>query len=130
MFRRTSTAVKYALGGLVAMGGIALLSLAPVDQARAGSEITIHLVQKNGFFESKDSMYPLKAGEYAFEVANDTGRDVGFQLQDPKTGKTLILGPLKIGETKTFKAKLAAGDYRYRCPINPTPWYDFSVDKG
>lgn len=131
MLRRTNRAVLYGLGGLVALAAVALLGLAQVDWARAaGGETTIHLVQKNGFFESQDAMYPLKAGDYAFEVVNASGRDVGFQLQDAKTGKTLVVAPLKIGETKTFKAKLAAGDFRYRCPINPTPWYDFSVDKS
>ena len=130
MIRHTHRAVPYGLGALVALVGVALLALAQVDQARAGGETTIHLVQKNGYFESKEAMYPLKAGDYAFEVVNDTGRDVGFQVQAIKGGKTLAIGPMKIGETKTFKVTLAAGDYRYRCPINPTPWYDFSVDKS
>ena len=130
MFRRTNKAVAYGLGGLVAVCALALLGVMQVDSARAGSETTIHLVQKNGYFESKDAMYPLKAGDYTFEVANESGRDVGFQVQEIKGGKTLAMGPLKIGETKSFKVKLAAGDYRYRCPINPTPWYDFSVDKS
>ena len=130
MLRRTNTAVKYGLGGLVALCALALIGVMQVDSARAGSETTIHLVQKNGYFESKEAMYPLKSGDYTFEVVNDTGRDVGFQVQDSKSSKTLVLRPLKIGETKSFKIKLATGDYRYRCPINPTPWYDFSVDKG
>ena len=130
MFRRTNTAVTYGFGGLVALCALVLIGVMQVDSARAGGETTIHLVQKNGYFESKDAMYPLKAGEYTFEVANESGRDVGFQVQAIKGGKTLAMGPLKIGETKSFKVTLAAGDYRYRCPINPTPWYDFSVDKG
>ena len=130
MFRRTNTALKYGFGGWVALCALALIGVMQVDSARASGETTIHLVQKNGYFESKDAMYPLKAGDYTFEVANESGRDVGFQVQEIKGSKTLTMGPLKIGETKSFKVKLATGDYRYRCPINPTPWYDFSVDKN
>ncbi|MGH7259805.1 MAG: hypothetical protein ACREI9_03875 [Nitrospiraceae bacterium] len=90
---------------------------------------SIHLTQKNGYFEAQEVLTNLQSGEYEFVVSNASGKNVGFQIQKIEGGKTLVLGLLKVGETKSFKTHLENGDHRYRCPINPTPWYEFGVGR-
>lgn len=34
---------------------------------------------------------------------------------------------LEPGQTKEYKVEIGKDGFRYRCPINPTPWYDVSV---
>ena len=68
-------------------------------------------------------------GEYEFVISNKADKDklVGFWLQDGKTHDFLDKFPLKPGETRTIIATINENGFRYRCPINPTPWYDVGV---
>ena len=78
----------------------------------------------------------VSAGTYQFEVANNNvGHDVGFVLV-PK-GKyepqnhiqaAYVSAPVKSGDSgMTGIVELAAGEYEYFCPLNPTPKYSLTV---
>ena len=118
-------------GGLIAVVGLILAGL-PVE-ARAGSEekdVThINLIERNGHFEAKETLANMKPGTYVFHVTNKAGKPVGFQIQDTKTKETLAKGMVKQGKTKDFEVEVGENGVRYRCPVNPTPWYEVSVSK-
>jgi hypothetical protein len=96
----------------------------------ADSDVTrIHLVEKKGYFEVKETLMNLEPGGYVFEVQNDSGKMVGFMVQDLKTEETLAMGPIEPGETKEYAVEVSKNGFRFRCPINPTPWYEVSVGK-
>ncbi len=88
----------------------------------------VHLDQHNGYFAAKEVLYGLKPGKYEFVVANKTGKPVGFVVQDGESHDELAHIGLKPGETKSAFAEIDADGFRYRCPVNPTPWYDVAVD--
>jgi hypothetical protein len=84
----------------------------------------IHLDEYNGYFSAAETLASLAPGEYEFVVSNKAGKPVGFQIQDLETLKTLDMFPLEPGETRASRVQVGAAGVRYRCPINPTPWYD------
>ena len=69
----------------------------------------------------------LQPGSYTFTVSNKAGKQVGFLLQDAADKEQLALGLIEVGQTATYQVEIDANGFRYRCPINPTPWYDVSV---
>ncbi|MBI2379453.1 MAG: hypothetical protein HYV16_01670 [Gammaproteobacteria bacterium] len=85
---------------------------------------TIHLEEYNGYFSAKETLAGLKPGKYRIEVSNKAGKLVGFQIQNAKTHEQLDMFPLEVGETKTTEVTVTEDGFRYRCPINPTAWYD------
>jgi len=85
---------------------------------------TIHLDQYGGYFSAKETLADLKPGKYKFIVANKAGKVVGFQIQDNISHKTLDMFPLDPGQTKSTVVQISDDGFRYRCPINPTPWYE------
>ena len=85
---------------------------------------TIHLDQYSGYFAAKQTLASLKPGKYKFVVANKANKVVGFQIQDNVTHKTLDMFPLDPGQTKSTVVQISENGFRYRCPINPTPWYE------
>jgi len=85
---------------------------------------TIHLEQYGGYFAAKETLASLKPGKYKFVVANKTGKVVGFQIQDNVSRQTLDMFPLDPGQTKSTTVQITENGFRYRCPINPTPWYE------
>jgi hypothetical protein len=96
----------------------------------ADSHITnIHLTEYNGHFEAEETLANMKPGTYVFHVTNKAGKPVGFQVQDAKTEETLAKGMIKQNKTKEFKVEVGENGVRYRCPVNPTPWYEVSVSK-
>jgi len=101
----------------------------PLAVPAADRITTIHLDQYNGYFAAKETLAGLKAGEYEFVVSNKAGKLVGFELRDLVTGERLQMFPLKPGETHTAKVAISKNGFRYRCPINPTPWYEVSVSE-
>jgi hypothetical protein len=115
---------------LLAFALIASLGLAvgtPHAQ-HSGDDVTrIHLTEKNGYFQAKETLMDLEPGTYVFEVTNDAGKMVGFQLQDLKTEEQLAMGPIEPGKTKEYEVEISSNGFRYRCPINPTPWYEVNV---
>lgn len=87
----------------------------------------IHLEQYNGYFSAQETLAGLKPGKYEFVVTNKSGKLAGFQIQS-SGGQQLDMFPLEPGETKTSKVTIKADGFRYRCPINPTPWYEVGVN--
>jgi len=59
-----------------------------------------------------------------FVVANKTRKVVGFQIQEFTTHQPLDMFPLEPGQTKVGEVNITENGFRFRCPINPTPWYD------
>jgi hypothetical protein len=90
---------------------------------------TIHLDEYNGYFTAKETLAGLKPGRYRFVVTNRADKLVGFLLQDGATHQQLDMFPLEPGESRTVVADISDNGFRYRCPINPTPWYDVGVSK-
>ena len=95
--------------------------------AADGDVTRIHLKEHRGYFEVEETLMNLEPGTYVFEVENVAGKMVGFQIQNMKTNEVLAMGPIEPGKTKEYKVEIGKDGFRYRCPINPTPWYDVSV---
>ncbi|GAB3256196.1 hypothetical protein [Chitinimonas naiadis] len=111
------------------------LAVAMIAPALAASPVTkdgvttIHLTEYNGYFAAKETLTDLKPGEYDFVVTNKAGKFVGFNVQDQKTHELLGGFGLKPNETKSARVTVTADGFRYRCPINVTPWYDVDMTK-
>ena len=119
--------VVFSLGLVLALSPVLLRGQTP--EVKDGVTI-IHLDQHAGYFASKETLGGLKAGTYEFVVANKSGRSVGFQVQDLKTRKNIAQQGLAAGETKTVRVKITADGFRFRCPVNPTPWYELDTVAG
>jgi hypothetical protein len=121
---------KMVAGSILVLGAFSLFALTGAPAAGGDSDVTrIHLVEKKGFFEVKETLMNLEPGNYVFEVKNEAGKTVGFMVQDLKTEETLAMGPIEPGKTKEYAVEISQNGFRYRCPINPTPWYEVSVGK-
>ncbi|NWF38738.1 hypothetical protein F3F96_06280 [Mariprofundus sp. NF] len=75
----------------------------------------------------------LKAGDYIFRVSNkDVPYALGFWLRGVGLSRYTLPsvsgGGLHTGDTKDYRVRLEAGEYRYSCPLNPTPDYVLFVD--
>jgi hypothetical protein len=55
---------------------------------------------------------------------------VGFQIQDAVTRESLDTFPLEPGTSRTSEVTISASGFRYRCTINPTPWYEVDTLKS
>lgn len=88
---------------------------------------TIHLDEYNGYFAAKETLAGLKPGKYRFVVNNKADKLVGFLMQDGTSHERIEMFPLEPGESRTFTTEISTNGFRYRCPINPTPWYDVGV---
>ena len=104
------------------------VSFADVPQTVNGVT-TIHLQEYNGYFTAEETLAGLKAGEYEFIVENKANKLVGFWLQDPVTKEFLEQTPIEVGETFKTRVLITENGFQYRCPINPTPWYEVGVSK-
>lgn len=107
---------------------LALFALT-VDAATPVTEngvTTINLDEYNGYFAAEETLAGLKAGKYRFVVTNKAQKLVGFQLQDGN-GQQLDMFPLEPGQTRISEVEITDSGFRYRCPINPTPWYEVNV---
>lgn len=111
------------------MSRVALLAvtIATVAASAADPITTIHLDQYNGYFAARETLAGLRPGEYEFVVSNKAGKLVGFELRDLVTNERLEMFPLRPGESHTARVAITKNGFRYRCPINPTPWYEVSV---
>jgi len=94
----------------------------------------VNLEQITGKFTTEN--LTLTAGDYQFNIANNgVDHEVGFVLV-PK-GKydaenhiksAYVKAPVATGKTSTTDVvSLAAGEYEYFCPLNPTPKYTLTV---
>ncbi len=90
---------------------------------------TIHLDQYGGYFDAKETLASLKPGTYEFVVTNKTNKLVGFQLQNNKTREQLDMFPLEPNQSRTSRVEITTDGFRFRCPINPTPWYEIDTIK-
>lgn len=109
---------------------VSLASGVPAASPAADSPVTtIHLDEYNGYFAARETLARLKPGEYEFVVHNKAEKLVGFWLQDAKTQAFLDRFPLEPGETRKTRVTVSENGFRYRCPINPTPWYEVSVSQ-
>lgn len=90
---------------------------------------TIHLDEYNGYFAARETLAGLQPGKYRFVVTNKANKVVGFLLQDGVTHRKLDMFPLDPGKSRSVTVDLSSNGFRYRCPINPTPWYDVGVSK-
>jgi hypothetical protein len=88
----------------------------------------INLEQHNGYFSATETLAGLKPGTYEFVVTNSAGKLAGFQITDAD-GNGLDMFPLEPGQTRTSRVEITEGGFRYRCPINPTPWYEVGVNR-
>ncbi|MGI9264448.1 MAG: hypothetical protein ACR2QU_05945 [Gammaproteobacteria bacterium] len=88
---------------------------------------TIHLDEYNGYFAAQETLAGLKPGTYRFVISNKADKLVGFWLQDGVTHKLLEKFPLEPGQTRSTTVTITENGFRYRCPINPTPWYDVAI---
>lgn len=97
--------------------------------ATSNGVTSIHLDEHNGYFAARETLVDLKPGQYEFVVTNKADKLVGFWLQDAETKEMFDRFPLAPGETRTTRVTLTEHGFRYRCPINPTPWYEVSVSR-
>ncbi len=88
---------------------------------------TIHLDQHNGYFAAQETLAGLEPGTYEFVITNKAGKTVGWQLQNAESHEQLDMFPLEPGQTRTSRVEITDEGFRYRCPINPTPWYEVGV---
>ena len=88
---------------------------------------TINLIEYNGYFAADETLAALKPGKYRINVTNKADKLVGFLLQDGTTHQQLEMFPLEPGQSRSTVVTISENGFRYRCPINPTPWYDVSV---
>ncbi|MCY7297286.1 hypothetical protein [Alteromonas sp. a30] len=113
----------------VLASSVVLSAFAGTPHTRDDGVTVINLDEFNGYFEAKETVAGLKEGKYEFVVTNKADKLVGFQIQSIDDKKTLDMFPLEPGETKIAKVTVGKDGVRFRCPINPTPWYDLDVIK-
>jgi hypothetical protein len=119
---------RKALGLLALTALLSMPGLAGADVPTTVDGVTtIHLDEYNGYFAAQETLASLKPGEYEFVISNKADKVVGFWLQDGVTHEQLEKFPLEPGQTRTTRVTITESGFRYRCPINPTPWYDVSV---
>lgn len=110
------------------------LALPAANNALAATPVTengvttIHLDEYNGYFAARETLVDLKPGEYEFVVSNRADKVVGFWLQDGESHEFLDRFPLEPGQSRTTRVTVGSEGFRYRCPINPTPWYEVGVN--
>lgn len=128
--------MKNPLTTLRQLFAVVVLATVTLTQAIAGTPITrddgvtvINLDEYNGYFAAHETVAGLKAGEYEFVITNKSDKLVGFQIQDLETKSNLDMFPLEPGEKRISRVTIGKEGVRYRCPINPTPWYDLDVIK-
>lgn len=112
---------------------LAILSPIAIHSAQAATPATvdgvtvIHLDQYNGYFAAQETLAGLKPGKYRFVVTNKADKLVGFQIQDGVSHAQLDMFPLDPGQSRSTEVTIGENGFRYRCPINPTPWYEVNV---
>lgn len=76
----------------------------------------------------------LKPGRTIFRVANrDVPYELGFWLRPARLVERISLpsvsgGGLVTGKSQDYVIDLKPGEYRYSCPLNPTPDYHLIVE--
>lgn len=75
----------------------------------------------------------LKAGDYIFRIKNrDVPYELGFWLRGAGLSRWRLPGTsgggIATGGVHDYAVALQAGEYRYSCPLNPTPDYVLIVE--
>ena len=75
----------------------------------------------------------LKPGKTIFRVTNkNVPYDLGFWIRGKGLGRLTLPsvsgGGLNMGATADYVIDLKPGEYRYSCPLNPTPDYPLIVE--
>ncbi len=75
----------------------------------------------------------LKAGDYIFRVKNrDVPYELGFWLRGAGLSRWSLPGVsgggIATGSAHDYAISLQPGEYRYSCPLNPTPDYVLIVE--
>lgn len=124
--------LKSILTSLVLVSSLVLSfsSMAGTPQKNEQGVTVINLDEYNGYFSAAETIAGLKAGEYEFVITNKSEKLVGFQIQNFKSHETLDMFPLEPGEKRISRVTITEDGVRYRCPINPTPWYDIDNVKA
>ena len=120
MFGFKKTLITVVLG-LALLSGMPAQAELPKD---SDGNYVVNLDEYNGYFSADETLGGLKAGSYKFVITNKAEKLVGFQIQNFKTRETLDMFPLEPGETRESIVVVTTDGIRYRCPINPTPWYE------
>ena len=126
---KTSFKMVIAAAALATGALLQTVNAAPPTTRDDGVTV-INLNEYNGYFEAKETIASLKPGKYEFKVTNKAGKLVGFQIQNYTTHETLDVFPIEPGETRSALVDITTEGVRYRCPINPTPWYDIDNVKA
>ena len=121
--------ISYIFATLTLVLSLISTGQAATPETRADGVTVIHLDEYSGYFSAKETLAGLKAGEYEFVVTNKSDKLVGFQIQNHKTHAPLDMFPLEPGEQRISRVTITEEGVRFRCPINPTPWYDLDVIK-
>lgn len=82
---------------------------------------------------AKASVLKLAPGAYTFRVYNeDVPYVLGFWLRGSGLGRVMLPsvsgGGIQAGDFRDYTIELRAGEYRYSCPLNPTPDYVLQVE--
>jgi hypothetical protein len=124
------TITKLVALATLALGLTVQVANADTPSTRADGVTVIHLDEYNGYFAAEETIAGLAAGEYEFVITNKAKKLVGFQIKNLKTQEQLDMFPLEPGETRTSRVTITTDGVRYRCPINPTPWYELDNIKA
>ncbi len=119
---------KFSLLLLIPLFTLVLTSALMAATPRTENGVTtIHLDQYNGYFAAEETLSGLQPGSYRFVITNKADKVVGWQIQNAASHEQLDMFPLQPGQTGTSEVEITADGFRYRCPINPTPWYEVGV---
>lgn len=122
--------MKTFISSLILVTGLILSAQVFADTPRTVNGVTtIHMNEYNGYFAVEETLASLKPGKYKFVITNKAKKMVGFLIQDAETHEQLDVFPVEPGKTKTTVVNISENGFRYRCPINPTPWIDVAVKK-
>jgi len=116
-----------AVAAIISSLFVAYVADAAPPPVRDDGVTLVNLDEYNGYFAAEATLGGLKAGEYEFVITNKAEKLVGFQIQNFKTQKNITSFPIEPGETKSTRVTITTDGVRYRCPINPTPWYDLDI---
>jgi len=90
--------------------------------------------ERTGAVRLKESdVMHLKAGDYIFRVKNkNVPYELGFWLRGAGLRRLTLPsvsgGGISTGASRDYAITLEPGEYRYSCPLNPTPDYSLIVE--
>ncbi|GAV19372.1 hypothetical protein MMIC_P0306 [Mariprofundus micogutta] len=106
----------------------------PVQYSAHSADACVQVNERTGT-QRLASAKPLRlqSGEYIFRVSNrDVPYELGFWLRGSGLSRLKLPsvsgGGLQTGESKDYIVSLEPGEYRYSCPLNPTPDYVLLVE--